>query len=300
MRQGRWQGGKSLSRQTSAHAEFQMISMLAHETVYVGIDVGKETPVAGFVSSTLLTRHQRFEHCPALSFANSREGFRSLMDRISSSVPLTQVYAVLEVTGHYHRAWLQYLQEIGVPTYVMHVQKRQAGLLKTDKRDALGLANLLFNQLDKGIQIGDPLQAVRQLVPPTPAAAELRSMVRHRYELMAEYVQRKNKLIALCDEIFPEFTQVCKDPNLPSALAIREHFPTPTAVATASLNALKEACVGNHPSDANLAELQRLAAQRIGTKDLARLPGLTFEQGQLIQVSASDIAGTVSSFQRSS
>ena len=78
------------------------------------------------------------------------------------------------MTGHYHRALLQYLQELDIPVYIIHVQKRQEGLLKTDKRDALGLANLLYNQLEKGIQVGDPLQAVRKLVPPTEAAAQLR------------------------------------------------------------------------------------------------------------------------------
>jgi transposase len=149
----------------------------------------------------------------------------TLIDRIRAYVPLTQVYALLEVTGHYHRALLQYLQELDLPVYVVHVQKRQAGLLKTDKRDALGLANLLFNQLEKGIQVGDPMQAVRRLAPPSEAAALLQGMVHHRSELIAESTRRKNKLIAICDEIFPEFVQVCKKPNLPSALALRERFP---------------------------------------------------------------------------
>lgn len=156
--------------------------MLAQETLYIGVDVGKKAHVAGFISSTLLLRHHRFEHCPALAFDNSREGFRSLIDRISRYVPLTQVQVVVEVTGHYHRALLQYLQELDIPVFVMHVQKRQQGLLKSDKRDALGLANLLYNQLEKGVQVGDPLQAVRRLVPPTEAAAQLRGLVLHHHE----------------------------------------------------------------------------------------------------------------------
>ena len=175
-----------MNSQTAAHSDFHVIPMLARETLYVGVDIGKSTHVAGFVSPTLLARHQRFEHCPALTFDNSREGFRALLDPIGSYVPLTQVYVVLELIGHYHRPPLQYLQELDIPVYVMHVQKRQAGLLKTDKRDALGLANMLYNQLDKGIQMGDPLQAVRRLAPPTAAAAQLRGMARHRYELITE------------------------------------------------------------------------------------------------------------------
>src|SRR5579871_4373678 len=149
-----------MARTSKVHPELQIIPMLARETLYVGIDIGKTLHVAGFLSTTLLTRHQRFEHCPALTFENSREGFRALVDRIRAYVPLTQVYCLLEVTGHYHRALLQYLQELDLPVYIMHVQKRQAGLLKTDKRDALGLANHLYNHLEKGIQVADPMQAV--------------------------------------------------------------------------------------------------------------------------------------------
>ncbi|HLX59477.1 MAG TPA: IS110 family transposase [Ktedonobacteraceae bacterium] len=272
------------SQAQRAQSELQVIPMLALETLYLGVDIGKATHVAGFVSPTLLTRHQRFESCPAFSFTNSREGFRALVDRISTYVPLTQVYVVLEVTGHYHRALLHYLQELDIPVYVLHVQKRQAGLLKTDKRDALGLANLLLNQLEKGVQVGDPMQAVRRLVPPTPAAAQLRGMVHHRYELTVESTRRKNKLTAICDEVFPEFVQVCKNPNLPTALAIRTHFPTPAALATASLAALQERRGSARSlSDAKLLELQRLAAQSIGTKEAGRLRGLVVEQSQLIE-----------------
>jgi transposase len=271
--------GKSTSQ-----PNLQAFPMLLHETVYVGVDIGKMSHVAGFVSPTLLSRHQRFEACPALSFDNSREGFRTLVDRISTYVPITQVYAVLEVTGHYHRALLQYLQEMDIPVYVLHVQKRQKGLLKTDKRDALGLANHLYNQLEKGIQLGDPLQVVRRLAPPTPAAAQLRGMVQHRQELIAESTQRKNKLTAICDEVFPEFTQVMHDPNGPTALVFRERFPTPVALATASLSALQEARGKTRMlSGAKLLELQRLAAATIGSRDAARLRGLLFEQHQLIE-----------------
>jgi transposase len=96
----------------------ELLPILAHDTLYLGVDIGKKAHVAGFISSTLLTRYQRFEHCPALTFDNSREGFRALIDRIKTYVPLTQVYAVVEVTGHYHRALLQYLQELDIPISV--------------------------------------------------------------------------------------------------------------------------------------------------------------------------------------
>ncbi|HEY7413885.1 MAG TPA: transposase, partial [Ktedonobacteraceae bacterium] len=271
-----------MARKSSTLSALQPIPLLLHETVYVGVDIGKSKHVAGFVSTTLLTRHKRFESCPALTFAHSRDGFRSLVERIGEYVPLTQVYVLMEVTGHYHKSLVQYLQELDIPVYLMHVQKRQAGLLKSDKRDALGLANHLYNALEKGVQTADPLQAVRRLAPPTEAAAQLLGMVHHREELSTEQTQRRNKLTAICDEVFPELTQIYKDPNSPSALALRTAFPTPAAVATASLSALVATRTGSLPSDAKLAELQRLAAQSIGTRDTARLRGLSIEQKQLI------------------
>lgn len=165
----------------------------------------------------------------------------------------------------------------------MHVQNRQAGMLKTDKRDALGLANHLYNQLELGVQVTNKLQVVRHAVPPSAAAAQLKGLMRHRYELVNESTQRKNKLTAICDELFPELTQVFKDPNLPTALDLRERFPTPHAVATASLIALREVRKKSFPSEAQLVLLQQLAAQSIGTKDVARQRGLLLEQELLIK-----------------
>lgn len=107
-------------------------------------------------------------------------------------------------------------------------------------------------------------------------------MIHHREELVRERTQRKNKLTAICDELFPECTRVYKDPNSRSALTLRATFPTPATLTTASLSALRAARCGTFPSTAKLLELQQLAASTIGTHDAARVRGLTFEQSQLI------------------
>jgi hypothetical protein len=127
------------------------------------------------------------------------------------------------------------------------------------------------------------LQVIRRAVPPSEAAAQLKGLMRHRYELVNEATQRKNKLTAICDEIFPELTLVFKNPNLLIALDLREKFPTPQAVATASLTALREVRRRNRPSEAELIRLQQLAAQSIGTKNLTRQRALLLEQEVLIK-----------------
>jgi len=112
----------------------RILPMMAHESLYIGIDVGKTWHVAGFVSNTLLARHQQFEGFPTLKFANSREGFRTLLDRIEEYVPLEQCFVLMEKTGHYHKVLEQYLQEIDLSVYVMHVRERPPGLIKTEGR----------------------------------------------------------------------------------------------------------------------------------------------------------------------
>jgi transposase len=241
--------------------------------------------VSGFVSATLLERHRRFEACPALVFENSREGFRTLIERVRALAPLEHCFVLMEKTGHYHNALQQYLQEFDIPVYMIYVQERPNWIMKTDKRDALGLANQLYSQLELGVQVADKTQLVRRAVPPAAAAAQLKGLIRHRYELVRESTQRKNKLTAICDEVFPEFSQVLKDPNAPTALAIREKFPTPHALATAGLTALQEArgSVRCFVTDSKLLELQRLATDTIGTKEVTRQRGLGIEQTQLIE-----------------
>ena len=261
-----------------------ILSEFPHEALYVGIDVGKKKHVAGFLSRTLLQRHQRFEGCPALPFEQSREGFHLLVDRMQSYTPLESCYVLLEHTGHYHKLLEQYLQEMDIAVYVVHVQKRQTGMLKTDKRDALNLANTLYSQLELGVQVAEKLSLVRRALPPTKAALQLKGLIRHRYELIQESTQRKNKLTALCDEMFPEFTKVLKDPNSSTALAIRERFPSPHALATASLAVLQDMRGNNRSlSDSKLVNLQCLAGQSIGIKDVNRQRGLMLEQSLLIK-----------------
>ncbi len=272
-----------MTRKEQTQPHLKAIPMLLHESLYVGVDVGKQRHVAGFVSQTLLHRYERFEACPALAFEQSREGFRTLIDRIGELVPLEQAYLLLESTGHYHRALVQYLQELDIPVYIMPVQKRPVGLIKTDKRDALGLANQLYNQLELGVQLADKTHLIRRLLPASEAALQLKGWIRHRYELMHESTQRKNKLTAICDELFPEFTWVLKDPNGTAALKLREHFPTPHTIATTPLTALAQHRVSSHPSPEQLVELQRLASQTIGTKDVIRQRSLVLEQQQLIR-----------------
>jgi Transposase IS116/IS110/IS902 family len=139
------------------------------------------------------------------------------------------------------------------------------------------------NQLEKGIQLRDKTHLVRQLLPPTAAALQLKGCMRHRYELTQESTRRKNKLTAICAEVFPEFTTVLKDPHLPTALASREKFPTPNAVATAAFSALVALRAKSRRTVGQLEQLQQLASQSSGSHEVIRQKGLVLQQGQLMR-----------------
>src|SRR5260370_8586038 len=94
---------KSMATNSKAHAHLTLLPMLPQEALYVGVDIGKFRHVAGFLSRTLLARHERFEGCPSFSFEQSREGFRCFVDRLPHSVPLEQAPLLLEPTTNYHR-----------------------------------------------------------------------------------------------------------------------------------------------------------------------------------------------------
>ena len=66
-------------------------------------------------------------------------------------------------------------------------------------------------------------------------------MVHHYAKLVAESTRRKNKLTSICDELFPEFTHLLRNPNLPTALALRSRFPTPARLALVTFAELREA-----------------------------------------------------------
>jgi len=79
-----------MARQQFARSVLVATPLFPRETLYVGVDIGEAKNVSGFLSPTLLQRHGRFEGCPTLTFEQSREGFRSFVDRLQQYVPLEQ------------------------------------------------------------------------------------------------------------------------------------------------------------------------------------------------------------------
>ncbi len=253
----------------------------AMANLYVGIDIGKASHAASLLSSDLLRKHHTYEHCPTLTFTESRTGFEKLLTTLRTYASPANICVLVERTGHYGRPLEQYLQEQGIQVYQVHVQERPKGS-KSDKRDAQALAVLLYNQLERGILVAEKYQQARLLIAPSGSTQLLRGLVQHRSELVRERTRRKNKLVAICDELFPELAQVYLNPNNESALALREKYPTPADILAATIDDLLATRKHTRPGREAMARLQQLAKATIGTKDTNRITALSLETKQLI------------------
>ncbi|HEX3643189.1 MAG TPA: IS110 family transposase [Ktedonobacteraceae bacterium] len=245
----------------------------------VGIDISKASHVAGFVSQSMLGS-QHFERCPTFSFENSRTGFEALLTKMKDYAPLERCIVLTEKTGHYGLPLEQFLQQHKITLYKIHVQQRQTKR-KNDHQDALYLANKLYNQAVLGTQ-EDALNRIHRVLPPSSEAAKLHPLVQHRAEMTGSITVCRNRLTAICDELFPELTQIFVDPNKTASLNIRLRFPTPSAVAAASADELWECRANTVPGRAALLRLQGLARTSIGNVEENRVTGLCREQTHLI------------------
>src|SRR6266567_1522920 len=98
-------GGTGITKRAKVHAASKVLPMLTNESIYIGVDIGKFKNVAGFISRTLLERHQHFENCPAFIFEQSREGFRAFVECIRTYCPLEHCF-ILYVRYNQKRLFL--------------------------------------------------------------------------------------------------------------------------------------------------------------------------------------------------
>lgn len=251
--------------------------------IYLGIDIGKHTHAWTMLSASLLKRHKRYQKCPVGSIKNSREGFESLLALARAEAGGNSiVHIVCEHTGHYGYALQQFFQEqSGIRLYRVIATKRY-GRDKTDKKDSQALAVRLYNQVSLRAPVTNESERILPLRSPIAAASQLRPLVQHRVELTHEIVQRENRLTSILDQLFPEFIEIYAEPNGPSALNLREKYPTPKAIAEADLKGLIATRTWTRPSNKAFEKMQVLAKESIGLKEGHRLDSLIIEQAQLI------------------
>jgi len=186
--------------------------------VVVGIDIAKKWHYARI-------QYPDRQFAPALRFYNDADGFARLVAYIRHHQELAacdDAVIGFESTGHYWMNLAHWLTSQGfklVQVNPLHV-KRSRDMLDnnpsgSDPKSALIIASMIAE--------GKYLK----LTLPRGIYAELRELTTRRSRLMHERTQKLNLLQAALDRLFPEFTDVFKDPKGKTALYLLEHYPAP-------------------------------------------------------------------------
>ena len=183
----------------------QKIEAVTLRTLVVGIDIAKERQWARFVDC------RGVECGKALYFSNDRDGFERILTKIQQIIKensFEDAVVGMEPTGHYWKALANFLmkqEQIRVVLVNPYHTKKAKELddnsqTKSDKKDALTIARLV-----KDGRYSDTYL-------PHDIYADLRVLSTARDSINRQKTALENRIVAILDEYFPEFTKVFKHP----------------------------------------------------------------------------------------
>lgn len=165
---------------------------------YLGIDIGKRTHVASVMNEEGKILLKGF------SFPNSMEGAFSLTTQMESfSSEPTDFLIGMEATGHYWLALFSFLDEQGYFVHVINpIQTdgwRKGTEIRKRKNDIID--SVLIADLIRYGSFNDTSLADETLF-------SLRQLTRYRSYLVGTAGDFKRKIIAVLDQVFPEYETV--------------------------------------------------------------------------------------------
>jgi transposase len=188
----------------------------------IGIDPHKKKHAAVAITEDLMVRTK-------FKFVNSRNGFEESLEKARAEMIKNSCRGVIfaiETGGHFWRNFAYFLEERGIPfrlisqlTLKRMRDGRDLNRRKNDFRDAEMAAGVF--------RTGD----FTETKLPQGVYADLRSTYSAYFRLVKERTRIINLLKGLLDGLFPEFTQVFKDPCGRTALTVLSVCPSPAAIA---------------------------------------------------------------------
>jgi transposase len=195
--------------------------------LYVGIDVGKQAHRVAILD------HLGYSRVRPFTLENSNDGLLDLLQRVEAMNPDGEpVIFGLEATGHYWLPLYSGLARRGCrvaainPLRVSAYRRLHIRPVKNDQRDAQCVAHVLRMEPHAQESLVDgPI-------------LEMRSLNRLREQLTEQMSDQKRRVIAVLDQLFPEFQQLFSDPLGKSARAVLEAYPAPADLRQADLDEL--------------------------------------------------------------
>lgn len=181
--------------------------------LFVGIDIAKRNHEASVIAQDGRVVRK------AMRFANSQAGYNKFMDMVRGlSEP---VVFGMEATGHYWLTLYTHLRNDGYTVHVINPIQSDAlrGMYirktKTDSIDSVIIADVIrFGRYcETSVEPGD-LQAMRELC-------------RQRFYIIDMASDLKRKVIALLDQVFPEYEKLFSDTFGVSSMELLSQYTTP-------------------------------------------------------------------------
>ena len=194
--------------------------------LFVGIDIAKRNHEASVIAQDGRVVRK------AMRFANSQAGYNKFMDMVRGlSEP---VVFGMEATGHYWLTLYTHLRNDGFTVHVINPIQSDAlrGMYirktKTDSVDSVIIADVIrFGRYcETSVEPGD-LQAMRELC-------------RQRFYIIDMASDLKRKVIALLDQVFPEYEKLFSDSFGASSMELLSQYTTPEEMLSVSSQQLAE------------------------------------------------------------
>ena len=194
--------------------------------LFVGIDIAKRNHEASVIAQDGSVVRK------AMRFANSQAGYNKFMDMVRSLKE--PVVFGMEATGHYWLTLYTHLRNDGFTVHVINPIQSDAlrGMYirktKTDSVDSVIIADVIrFGRYcETSVEPGD-LQAMRELC-------------RQRFYTIDMASDLKRKVIALLDQVFPEYEKLFSDTFGASSMEILSQYTTPEEMLSVSSQQLAE------------------------------------------------------------
>lgn len=194
--------------------------------LFVGIDIAKRNHEASVIAQDGSVVRK------AMRFANSQAGYNKLMEMVRSLKE--PVVFGMEATGHYWLTLYTHLRNDGCTVHVINPIQSDAlrGMYirktKNDAVDSVIIADVIrFGRYcETSVEPGD-LQAMRELC-------------RQRFYVVDMTSDLKRKVIALLDQVFPEYEKLFSDTFGASSMEILSQYTTPEEMLSVSSQQLAE------------------------------------------------------------
>lgn len=239
---------------------------------YIGIDIAKKNHEASIIDSSGKSLSK------SISFPNSTKGIEKFNNFIAEfGVTTNNCIIGMEATGHYWISLFSYIVDLGFTCYVINpiqsdaFRKMYVRQTKNDSVDSFIIAQIMrFGEF-----------SISNFSDENTFA--LRNLTRYRFALVDECSDWKRKLVAILDQVFPEYSSLFSNIYGVASKELLSKYPLPEdmlSIPAEELGNLLYECSKGRLGINKAEEIQSRARESFGIKFAKR--SFSFQIKQII------------------